>query len=44
MVATVVDDGDDDFGLALDALDSPDEDEDLDALLAALDDVANEGS
>ncbi|MCA9626849.1 MAG: hypothetical protein KC766_04265 [Myxococcales bacterium] len=44
LVATVVDDGDDDFGLALDALDSPDEDEDLDALLAALDDVANEGS
>ncbi|MEZ4373251.1 MAG: hypothetical protein R3B07_20680 [Polyangiaceae bacterium] len=43
MVATMVDNGDDDFGLALDALDTPDDDEDLDALLSALDDVANEG-
>ncbi|MCB9587200.1 MAG: hypothetical protein H6718_17510 [Polyangiaceae bacterium] len=43
MVATMVDNGDDDFGLALDALDTPEDDEDLDALLSALDDVANEG-
>lgn len=43
LVATMVDDGDDDFGLALDALDAPEDDEDLDALLAALDDVAHEG-
>ena len=39
----MVDNGDDDFGLALDALDTPEDDEDLDALLSALDDVANEG-